>query len=88
MKQLYVVTLSMEVVVVAEDPQEAAQIAETVDIDGTSWEGHAVELRYLPADWDLDCLPFGDSADEMTIGKWIKAGAAPKYVTKLGGGPR
>lgn len=80
MKRLYVVTLSMEVVVVAEGPSEASRIAEVADIDFHSWDGDAVEMRHLPGDWDLDCIPFGDADPERTVGQWIEAGAAPAYV--------
>lgn len=80
MKKLYVVRLSTEVVVVAESPSEANRIAEISDIGTHSFNGNVMELRYLPAEWDLDCIPFGDADPEITVGKWIEAGAAPGYV--------
>lgn len=82
--KLYIVTLSVEVVVVAESAMAASEMATKTDVtDGLSYESEATELRFIPAEWDLDSLPYGDVDEEThdrTIGEWIEAGAAPLYV--------
>lgn len=79
-KQLYVVELLQELVVVAESKQEAEALARDADYDTPSVS--ATELCFLPADWDLDCIPWGeqdDSNPDRTVGEWIELGAAPRY---------
>lgn len=79
MKQLFIVEISAETVVLAENEQEAMEIAEGYAMDLT-FEAHRPErLTALPDGWDEDSLPYGDDSDK-TIGQWIDEGAAPKYV--------
>lgn len=86
-KQLYNVVFSNEIVVLAENEDEAREVAEYVlrerrlemgddDVDAVS------PMSYMPGDWDLASLPFKSEDDEsgdVTLGELIKAGAAPSY---------
>lgn len=83
MKQLFVVQLTYEVVIVADDAASAENISNTEPIDRGEADVIVRKLSYLPADWELDSLPFGDQVEEepdRTVGRWIELGAAPDYV--------
>ena len=85
MKKLFVVTIETEIVVAAETPEEAVEAADDAhrDLDSYSFSRHAMEMTHLPADWDLDSIPYGarEEADpDRTIKNWIDAGAAEKYT--------
>ncbi len=82
-KKLYTVTISAEVVVVAEDSNEAREVAEEAIHELYDWDLDDRPLRYLPNGWELDAIPFGESPKDdpdRTIGKWIEAGAGEEYV--------
>lgn len=84
MKQLFVVQLTYEVVIVADDAAAAERISNTEHIDRGEADTVVRPLSYLPADWDKDSIPFGDRVEEdpdRTVGQWIELGAAPDYVT-------
>jgi len=54
-------------------------------IDGLE-PSHVRPMSYLPSDWDLDAIPFGNrekSDPDRSVGKWIELGAAPEYKTKV-----
>jgi len=80
-KELWVVTISAEVVVLAEDSIDAVEEARSAIRDGSvePEPESAGEMTYLPDGWDLDCLPYGGDNDDETLGVLIEAGAAPKY---------
>lgn len=83
MKQLYVVELTREVVVVAESQKEAEQVALDTPDDGS--DASAQEMMHYPGDWDEDSIPFGkgDPKDpDRTVSEWIAMGAAPKYKVR------
>jgi hypothetical protein len=84
-KQLYVVSVTTEIVVLAESTEEAEEIAEDCRID---WEGpgFAQPMRVMPAGWDLDSVPFGEGDEEdpdRPLKGWIERGAAPEYSRML-----
>jgi hypothetical protein len=87
--KLYVVSTEVDVIVRAESPEKAREVAaeqrasdlmqSTVAAD---W--NATEMMWLPGDWDLDCQPFesvdGDNhIGDSTIRELIEAGEAPCY---------
>lgn len=81
-KRLYTVTISQEIVVVAEDSNEAREVAEDAISDLYDWDIDDRPLRHLPGGWGLEAIPFGESpADDpdRTIAKWIEAGAGEEY---------
>lgn len=83
-KKLYTVTITAEVVVVAESAEAAKEAAEDARHAGDveDFDFNAQPLRYLPGSWDGDCIPFGepDKDDpDRDIEGWINAGAAPEY---------
>lgn len=71
-RRLYTVTLSLELVVLAETEADAQRVALDVVTSGECMEEpeptDAAELSYLPGGYDLDCLPYGGDRDE-TIGE-------------------
>jgi len=83
-KRLFVVTITRELVVVASDRDEAQMLAqeEESDVEILEPEYMATPMRHLPADWDLDSVPYGyrdPSEPDREIGAWIEKGAAPEY---------
>ena len=90
MKQLYIVELNQELLVVAEGEAKAEAFAlEALRAGRADWsEGInacASKMNYLPGDWDLECIPYGfrdETERDRTVGGWIKCGAAPFYVSK------
>lgn len=81
-KRLWVVQVTADVVVLAENEAEAVYAAREAERSGEvdPEPASAVEMSWLPDGWDLDCLPFGGNDDEQTLGKLIEAGAAPRYT--------
>lgn len=84
-KQLWVVEIVQELVVVAEDRDEAVKLglkaAKEDPHDGGEPGVSASEMMYYPGDWEDDNIPYGysDPADpDRSLGKWIDMGAAPK----------
>ena len=86
-KKLFVVTAEIEVIVLAESREEAEKITNEQrlhDVAQGELGWHAQEMTWIPADWDISCLPFSDDQhDCQTIGELIDAGAAPTYSTLL-----
>lgn len=83
MKQLFIVQLTYEVVIVADDAASAERISNTESIERGEPETAVRSLSYLPADWEMDSIPFGDRVEEdpdRTVGRWIELGAAPDYT--------
>ena len=85
MKQLFVVTMTTEILVVAEDAAEAEKLAQREPhVDWGEPDYHVTPMTYLPADWDGDSIPFGhrDEAEpDRTVDQWMALGAAPLYRT-------
>jgi hypothetical protein len=86
-KQLFTVTLETEIVVLAENLSSAEGAAKEAqrDIDPGAYTIHAVAMRHLPGDWDLQAIPFGDEDKDdpdRTTEQWIAQGAAPLYRPK------
>jgi hypothetical protein len=83
-KRLYVVSVETEMVVLAESPQEAKEIAGTEQlewsVDDASFS--ALPMMHMPVGWEADNIPFGEGdADDpdLSIEAWIERGAAPEY---------
>lgn len=85
MKKLYLVELITTAVVVAEDEFEARDYADEAARDYDP-NVEVDELRYLPADWDEDSLPYGymdPNNPDKTVQQWIDEGAAPMYKVNM-----
>ncbi len=83
-KQLYVVEITTEIVVLADDAKEAEALAfdefRMNNID--DFDMHATDMTYYPANWDDKAIPYGHREEDdpdRTIGEWIKLGAVPKF---------
>lgn len=86
-KKLFVVKLWNEVVVVAEDENDAQSVAISSlrDVDTSSFGAHAAPMRRLPEDWEPSSIPYGNDSKterDRTIQNWIDVGAAPEYKVK------
>jgi hypothetical protein len=82
-KQLYVVRWEIEAVVLAESEKDAYSVGmdafhDIVDNTTTDVPDDVSPMQYLPGEWGLGALPFGDEGD-VTIGEYIERGAAPAY---------
>lgn len=79
MKQLFVVEIVREVLVVAETVSDAETLARDVNDCGTA-DVRASAMRYFPGDWDEKCIPWGNDDEELerTVGEWIAMGGAPR----------
>lgn len=84
MAKLYTVSISHEVVVIAESEDEAREAAEQAwrDVSEYDLDMTPIEMSYLPSGWDGRELPYqaNDDLPEQTVDQWIEAGAAPKLV--------
>lgn len=79
-KKLWNVTVEYDVVVYAEDEDDANDLAFDAIRDGDAdGAANATPMRYMPGWWDEDALPFSGADDIETVGALIKAGAAPEY---------
>ena len=79
-KQLYAVTLEVEIVVAAEDEQHAhfEALDAVAELDSQGFHANARPLlgaKDLPHGWDPDCIPYGDG-DDTTIAEYLSAEAA------------
>lgn len=86
-KKLFTVRLWNEVVVVAEDENDAQSVAiSALRSEGmSSFGAHAAPMRRFPEDWEPSTIPYGNDGKaecDRTIQKWIDAGAAPEYKAK------
>jgi hypothetical protein len=86
-KKLYVVSTEVDVVVRVESREEAQRIASdqcASDLmqSNVAADWNATEMMWLPGDWDLDCLPYGDGDSDETIRELIEAGEAPGYAAQ------
>ena len=81
--KLYTVTLSAEIVVLAESKEEAEDIA-LLHLDVIDHlDADAQPMGHMPSDWDGSEIPFGErdeDAPDRTVGEWIELGAAPEYT--------
>lgn len=80
-KRLYSVTITIPVVVMADDPREACRMAraaahrEEADIEAVALE--ADDHLRLPLGWDTTCIPYGlATGDDRTIGDILRGPAA------------
>lgn len=84
--QLFAVTITTEIIVLAESEAEAVSLAkDESDIEFSECDYSAAPLSYLPGDWDVNAIPFGERLTESpdrTVGEWIKEGAAPEYTRR------
>jgi len=83
MKQLYVVELTQEFLILADSPLAAHHLAlEAAREDDTPPDVTSVSpMSYYPGEWDDDAIPYGDRDEEdpdRTVGEWIELGAAPQ----------
>lgn len=90
MKKLYTVMVEAEVVVLAEneeDAQDAAQ--EAIDDMGSYDLDYSVQpMLYLPCGWTGGEIPWGaqdDDSDEpeRTVDAWIALGSAPELTKRM-----
>lgn len=85
-KRLFAVTITREVIVVADDLDDALVTGQhDIDDDGDP-DVSATPMVALPGDWELTSLPYGyrDPDDpDRTVGQWIHRGAAPEYTAFL-----
>lgn len=91
--RLFVVTVTTETVVLAEDAEDAVERAraDLTDIlhDGEGPEITAVPMTYYPGQMDEGCIPYGrrvNADPDRTIGKWVERGAAPEMRAAKGTG--
>ncbi len=85
-KKLFTVEVSVEIVVVAEDADDArlSALESLRDVDSDQYQAHAAPMRHYPSTWDTKSIPYGDGDKEdmdRTVEKWIELGAAPEYKT-------
>jgi hypothetical protein len=83
-KKLFTVRVWNEIVVVAEDEDDAQSVAISSlrDVGTDGYSAHASPMRYLPARWEPNAIPYGDGDKaecDCTIRQWIELGAAPEY---------
>ena len=80
MKKLYTAKVEIDIVVVAEDKDEAKLIAlSSLDTD-SPFIVDVEDMVKLPEGWDLGLAPFGKRGYEpLTIEEWVDIGAAPVY---------
>jgi hypothetical protein len=85
-KQLFVVQLSTEVIVLAESREAAEEYArdeyKELVSDGLGPDAMAAPMTYYPGEWDEGSIPYGtidsDGDDpDRTIRDWVAMGAAP-----------
>lgn len=76
-KTLFVVEVETEIVVLAKDRLDAEKIARGVRDPGEPTY-FAQPMRYMPAEWDAECLVYGPEGDHK-LGDLIAAGHAPEY---------
>lgn len=78
-KQLYVVTLTTEVVVLAESIDEAETVGLRHASDETEWGAEAEEMRHVPADYEDDHVVYtSERGTYPTLGECIARGQAPR----------
>ncbi len=82
--KLYTVAIETEIVVLANSPGEAEEQAANAqsDLSESDYGIHARNMSHLPAEWEMDSIPFGEKDDDdpdRTLGEWIERGAAPEY---------
>lgn len=80
-KQLYIVRIETEVVVLAESPEDAEHEARYGHIDDEP-EVSAEPMRYMPGGWERGSLVYGAEGDQE-LGTLIDQGFAPKYTALL-----
>lgn len=78
MKKLYAVQYLVKAVVLAENQQEAAKVAErfsTMALQDCEPEVHAAHEIWhadeLPAGWEADFFPYGEEIRTLTIGDYL-----------------
>lgn len=82
-KQLYVVSIEAEIVVLAESEDQAEKLAKKAKRDVDDWDYRGKAMSHMPSGWEGDCVPFGlseDSDPARDIDGWVEAGAAPEYA--------
>src|SRR5687767_4810150 len=78
-KQLFVVSLEAEVLVLADSPEDAEERAMRIpglDVK-EAMSAYASPMSYWPVDWEPESFPFGDDQNEKTAGELVAEGAAP-----------
>lgn len=86
MAKLYCVRIECEVIVIAEDEDEAIEAAEDAVDDIDLFDSATPEpLRYLPFGWDGREIPYNANRDmpERSVNEWIEAGAAPEMEQRM-----
>lgn len=80
-KQLYVVRIETEIVVLAENEKEAENFARYESIDDTP-DCRATPMRYIPGTWDHESLVYGAEGDQ-DLGTLIDQGLAPEFTKTM-----
>ena len=83
--KLWNVSIEYEIIVVAEDSDEAEEIAERVarKMDDEPFV-HASSMSYYPAGDTDKCIPYGeDDTPSLTIGEWKKRIATEKEAVAV-----
>lgn len=90
MKKLYVVSIEVEVVVIADDEEDAREAASDAlhEMDSFDHDYNVQPMRFLPGGWDGGEIPFGtrdddDDGPEKDVNAWIAAGAAPELTRRM-----
>lgn len=79
--QLYTVTISAEVAILAESEADARDFARDVDRFDCEFDYDAQPMTYLPDGWEGTEIPFGHRDPEQpdaTVDDWVERGAAPR----------
>jgi hypothetical protein len=82
-KRLYNVLITFDVLVLADDADEARDVDMNDVRDAAEPTVIASEATYMPSGWGAESLPLGDDDDGLTIDKWIEAGAAPLLKAQM-----
>jgi len=86
MKKLYTAKVEIDLVVIADDKDEAKIVALNSFKDECFPYIDVEEMNDLPGDWELNCIPYGKSDQndpDRTVEGWINVGAAPAYQERL-----
>ena len=83
MKKLFNVLITFDVLVLADDADEARDVDMSDVRDAAEPSVVASEATYVPDGCDTRSLPLGDDDDALTIDKWIENGAAPLLKTQM-----
>jgi hypothetical protein len=87
-KQLYVGTITTTIVIVAENEDDARDVANNSirEVDDDDFSVEMEVMRSVPAGWDK-AIPYGErerTDPDRTVKRWIELGAAPELRSTKG----